>query len=97
LANGFCDNLLTATVRALGNKPLIIAPAMNPAMWENRITQNHIDQLTKYYEVDIIQPISKVLIDGDKGKGGLAEEKGQEQRPGSRLRVVLSKLPVGQD
>ena len=74
IANGFCDNLLTSTVRALGGKPLIIAPAMNTAMWENPITQIHIKQCEQIYNLSLIDPVSKQLADGDMGIGGLAED-----------------------
>ncbi|MBN1407467.1 MAG: phosphopantothenoylcysteine decarboxylase [Calditrichaceae bacterium] len=74
IANGLCDNLLTSTVRALGGKPLIIAPAMNTAMWENPITQMHIDQCRQIYNLQVINPISKKLADGDVGIGGLADD-----------------------
>ena len=73
-ANGFCDNLLTSTLRALGGKPLIIAPAMNTAMWENPITQMHLKQCEQIYNLTMISPISKKLADGDKGIGGLADD-----------------------
>lgn len=74
IANGFCDNLLTSTVRALGDKPLIIAPAMNTTMWDNPITQMHLKQCEQIYNLTLIDPISKQLADGDKGIGGLAED-----------------------
>lgn len=74
IAYGFCDNLLTATVRALGPKPLIVAPAMNTAMWENPLTQQHLSQCQKIYHLTVIQPISKRLADGDEGMGALAED-----------------------
>lgn len=74
ITNGFCDNLLTSTVRALGGKPLIIAPAMNTAMWENQITQMHLKQCKQIYNLSLIEPISKQLADGEKGIGGLAED-----------------------
>ena len=74
IANGFCDNLLTSTLRALGGKPLIIAPAMNTAMWENPITQMHLKQCEQIYNLTMISPISKKLADGDKGIGGLADD-----------------------
>lgn len=74
IANGFCDNLLTSTVRALGGKPLIIAPAMNTAMWENPITKMHIKQCEQIYNLSLIDPVSKRLADGDIGIGGLAED-----------------------
>ncbi len=74
IANGFCDNLLTSTVRALGNKPLLLAPAMNTTMWENPLTARHIRQAAEIYEITLIQPVSKKLADGDEGMGGLAED-----------------------
>jgi len=74
MANGLCDNLLTSTVRALGNKPFLLAPAMNTAMWENPITMEQLNRLKQYYNVTIIDPIYKKLADGDEGIGALAED-----------------------
>ncbi len=74
IANGICDNLLTSTVRALGKKPLLLAPAMNTAMWENPITESQIKQISSWYNSGVISPISKKLADGDIGMGGLAED-----------------------
>lgn len=74
IANGFCDNLLTSAVRALGNKPLIIAPAMNTAMWENPITEMHIKRCGQLYKLSLIEPVTKRLADGDEGVGALAED-----------------------
>ena len=74
IANGLCDNLLTSTVRALGEKPLILAPAMNTTMWENPLTARHIRQVAEIYDVTLIQPVSKKLADGDEGIGGLADD-----------------------
>ncbi len=74
IANGLCDNLLTSTVRALGGKPLLLAPAMNTAMWENPLTVRHIRQAAEIYKVTLIQPVSKKLADGDEGMGGLADD-----------------------
>ncbi len=52
IANGIADNLLTCCVRAWPwattkslLKPLLVAPAMNTAMWEQPITQEHIEKL----------------------------------------------------
>jgi phosphopantothenoylcysteine decarboxylase len=74
LANGICDNLLTSTARALGEKPLVIAPAMNIHMWENPVTRLHLEQLGTFYQLHIIEPIEKVLADGESGIGALAED-----------------------
>jgi len=74
IAAGICDNLLTSTVRALGDKPLITAPAMNTRMWENPFTEKHLKQIKEIYNVTVIQPVEKKLADGDTGMGGLADD-----------------------
>lgn len=74
IANGLCDNLITSAIRALGDKPLLLAPAMNTRMWENALTQTQLKQAGKFYKVTIIPPIEKLLADGDEGMGALAED-----------------------
>jgi len=74
IANGICDNLLSSAIRALGNKPLLLTPAMNTRMWENKLTQDHLNLVRKYYNAIVIDPVEKVLADGDEGIGGLAED-----------------------
>ncbi|MBD3224285.1 MAG: phosphopantothenoylcysteine decarboxylase [Caldithrix sp.] len=74
LAHGLCDNLLTSTVRALNKKPLILVPAMNTAMWENPLTEEHLKAVRRIYDARVISPVSKRLADGDTGIGGLAED-----------------------
>jgi phosphopantothenoylcysteine decarboxylase/phosphopantothenate--cysteine ligase len=41
LAHGIADNLATSVLMAT-RKPLLIAPAMNTAMWENQVVQKNI-------------------------------------------------------
>jgi len=43
-------------------------------MWENAFTQEHIDAITKHYTLTVIDPVEKMLADGDQGMGGLAED-----------------------
>ncbi|NOX87580.1 MAG: phosphopantothenoylcysteine decarboxylase [Calditrichaeota bacterium] len=74
IVNGICDNLLTSTVRALGDKPLILAPAMNTKMWENPITKHHLELASKFYNTTVIPPVPKRLADGEVGIGGLADD-----------------------
>ncbi len=74
-AHGLCDNLVTSVVRALGEKELILAPAMNTKMWGNKITHKHIELVKEYYNARFIDPVEKILADGDEGMGGLAEDK----------------------
>ncbi len=83
ISNGLCDNLLTSTVRALGNTPLILAPAMNTRMWENPITEQQLEQINTYYNISVIAPVEKRLADGDSGMGALAEDE-------SIIKAVLS-------
>lgn len=73
-ANGICDNLVSSTIRALGDTKLILAPAMNTKMWENRLTKIHLSLVCEYYNASVINPVEKVLADGDEGMGGLAED-----------------------
>jgi len=90
LANGICDNLLTCIYRALPeDKKVILCPAMNTQMWNNKITQRQLYDLinnrTFFTELNtdltpnvhnmlkVINPISKKLACGDTGIGAMAE------------------------
>ncbi|MCM1266012.1 MAG: phosphopantothenoylcysteine decarboxylase, partial [Candidatus Gastranaerophilales bacterium] len=44
IANGICDNLLTSITCAF-NKPIILAPAMNTNMWNNKFVQENLNKL----------------------------------------------------
>ena len=44
IANGIADDMLTTTVMAT-RAPVLIAPAMNTAMWENPIVQDNVKKL----------------------------------------------------
>lgn len=74
IAAGICDNLLTCVIRAMDikNSTLIVCPAMNTLMWENPLTQMHLNLLTKVYRSPIVGPISKKLACNDTGMGGLS-------------------------
>ena len=69
IASGICDNLLTSIVCAF-KKPVLIAPAMNCNMWENKIIQNNITKL-KNSGYEILEPESGYLACGYEGKGRL--------------------------
>lgn len=75
LANGLCDDLLTCIARAWpfasdDEKPLIIAPAMNTAMWDHAITRVHLNAVSSF-GIHVIPPISKKLACGDSGIGAM--------------------------
>lgn len=69
LANGICDNLLTSVACAF-NGPIVIAPAMNCNMWENKVIQENLNKLEKlgYY---ILPPEEGFLACGYNGNGRL--------------------------
>ena len=72
IASGIADDMLTTVVMAFQNKPVIICPAMNTAMYENPITQGNIKKLTEL-GYRFIEPKESLLACGDLGKGALAD------------------------
>lgn len=72
LASGIADDMLSTVVMAVKNKPVIICPAMNTAMFENPITQDNIEKL-KSYGYQFVKPKESLLACGDLGKGALAD------------------------
>ena len=70
-ANGLCDDLLSCTARAWDlDKPVVVAPAMNTAMWSHPMTAHHLAALRGVY---VVAPVSKALACGDVGIGALAD------------------------
>ncbi|KAK7194262.1 phosphopantothenoylcysteine decarboxylase [Novymonas esmeraldas] len=51
VATGLCDNLVSSVMRAweVREKPVIVCPAMNTAMWMHPITAKQLDQLAEWY------------------------------------------------
>ena len=93
VVNGMSDNLLTSVVRAWDTtgaidgkrKRIIVALAMNTAMWLHPITAQQVRVLEKDWgirEVDdnvqqgwfeVLRPIEKTLACGDTGSGAMRE------------------------
>jgi len=71
LANGFCDNLLTA-VYLSAKCPVYVAPAMDLDMWKHPSTKRNIALLESYGNI-IIPPGNGELASGLTGEGRLAE------------------------
>ncbi len=69
LANGIADDMLSTTVMAVKSK-VIIAPAMNTAMYENPIVQDNINYLKSKGYI-FIEPDTGLLACGDVGSGKL--------------------------
>ena len=70
-ANGIADNLLLNILLAT-KVQIIVCPAMNVNMYENKIIQENITRLKKN-GVIFIEPESGELACGWEGKGRLAE------------------------
>jgi phosphopantothenoylcysteine decarboxylase len=95
LANGLSDNLLTSVCRAWDTdgqidgqrKRIVVAPAMNTAMWRHPVTAKHMKVLGEEWGVgrdeetgketgwfEVLTPqASKVLACGDVGGGAMLE------------------------
>jgi len=72
VAGGHCDNLLTSVARAWDfSKPLLVAPAMNTAMWNHPATAEQVQRLLSW-QIRVIEPESRQLACMDIGMGALA-------------------------
>lgn len=71
IAHGLADDAVSAT--ALDTRaPLIVAPAMETGMWENKVTQDNVAAL-KARGVTIVEPGTGHLASGLSGRGRLAD------------------------
>lgn len=71
MANGFCDNLLTA-VYLSATCPVVVAPAMDEDMWHHQSTSNNLKELEGFGN-KIIPVESGELASGLVGDGRMAE------------------------
>ncbi len=71
LANGLADNLLAVTVLA-ARCPILLAPAMDGGMFENRVTQNNLSRL-KDLGYRIAGPVEGRMASGLRGLGRMCE------------------------
>lgn len=72
IANGIADDMLTTTVMAC-RCPMILAPAMNTAMYENPVVQDNMKKLERY-GWSIVEAAEGRLACGDVGKGKFPPE-----------------------
>jgi len=90
MAAGFCDNLLLSVIRAWdasgmidpprrqgisASKKIIVAPAMNTAMFIHPLTEKHLAVLGEWEWVEVLRPIEKTLACGDTGSGAMKDWK----------------------
>ncbi|HXQ82178.1 MAG TPA: bifunctional phosphopantothenoylcysteine decarboxylase/phosphopantothenate--cysteine ligase CoaBC [Opitutaceae bacterium] len=96
-AAGLADDLAGALFLAHDrSKPLLVAPAMNPAMWRHPATEEAVDRLARW-GVRFIQPGEGRTACGEEGEGRLAEPpdivdavEAALARPARRLRVLVT-------
>lgn len=71
-ACGIADDMLTSVLLALRKIPILVAPAMNTAMYHNPVTQRNIRTLQEF-GFQMIEPREGMLACGEMGKGALAK------------------------
>ncbi len=76
LAHGLADDGLTCLLLALEmHKPVVLAPAMNTAMWQNPLVQQnvlHLRAVAGGARFRLVEPVEKRLACGETGVGALA-------------------------
>ncbi len=88
LAHGLADDLLTTTVLAT-TAPVLVAPAMNPAMWLNPVVQENLAAL-RARGFEIIEPGAGLMACGETGVGRMAEPAEILAAVGAWIRTVTS-------
>ena len=71
MANGICDNLILSVWLASGQKPVVVAPAMNVQMWLHPAVERNLQTL-RDMDVLIVDPVDKRLACGEQGNGAMA-------------------------
>ena len=73
LVHGIADDLLSTVLLAV-DVPIVVAPAMNRRMWENRVVQENVRRVRELGH-HVIEPGEGYLACGAVGVGRLAEVK----------------------
>jgi phosphopantothenoylcysteine decarboxylase/phosphopantothenate--cysteine ligase len=71
LARGEAPNVLTQSALAFQG-PMLIAPAMNPRMWNAEVTQRNVRELLDR-GVELVGPFIGEMAEGELGEGRMAE------------------------
>src|SRR5256885_4404711 len=74
MAQGHADDLASAILLA-ANKPILLAPAMNPLMWNNAATRRNVMQLRRDGVVTVGPGAGEMAEAGEAGVGRIAEPK----------------------
>jgi phosphopantothenoylcysteine decarboxylase/phosphopantothenate--cysteine ligase len=73
MAGGLADTMLSCQLLA-SPCPIVVAPAMNPNLWEAEATQENVHRLMHRENVHVIPPDSGLVACGDTGAGRLADQ-----------------------
>ena len=82
-ANGLADDLLS-TVSLAYQGPVLVAPAMNPNMWQHPATQSNVQRL-RQWGVRFVGPNDGAVACGHQGAGRMAEPSEILQAVGAAL------------
>ncbi|RTL53856.1 MAG: bifunctional phosphopantothenoylcysteine decarboxylase/phosphopantothenate--cysteine ligase CoaBC [Bradyrhizobiaceae bacterium] len=94
MAQGHADDLATAILLAT-NRPVLIAPAMNPMMWTNSATRRNVAQLERD-GIAFIGPNSGEMAEaGEAGVGRMAEPAEIAARADAILRPPQARILSG--
>ncbi len=69
---GMADDSVTSSVLSSQCR-VLIAPAMNYAMWENPLTQENVQALLAHARYSLVGPVAGMLAEGVEGMGRLSE------------------------
>jgi phosphopantothenoylcysteine decarboxylase/phosphopantothenate--cysteine ligase len=72
MAHGHADDLASAVLLA-ANKPILLAPAMNPLMWNNAATRRNVMQLRRDGVATVGPNAGEMAEAGEAGVGRMAE------------------------
>ena len=72
MAGGHADDLATSVLMAT-NKPVLVAPAMNPRMWQHPATQRNVAQLTADGILFVGPNVGEMAESNEAGRGRMAE------------------------
>jgi len=101
MAHGLAEDLASTTLLAT-NRPVMVAPAMNPMMWEHQATQDNIETL-KSRDIKIIMPADGDMACGETGTGRMQEPEGilvavtkhfQDNKPLAGIKALVTSGPT---
>lgn len=104
LAQGRADDLVTALC-LVAQVPIVLAPSMHPAMWENPATQRNVAFLRDSGRFRFVGPVVGPVASGDVGLGRMADPREIVEEAWSALaprdlvgkRIVITAGPTVED